>query len=139
LRWGATIVVLRLIYLIAALSSLYFLLAPTVSRVPGFKPVFVTTLFWCGAILFVIAVLLAKHLLGYVVAVAAALCIASVFFCELLVRLGCFRVDHRLVALPHNIPEWRFTLDKPVSHLLPISTLIALRFVGPAPGRVCAD
>jgi hypothetical protein len=31
-----------------------------------------------------------------------------------------------LVALPHNIPEWRFTLDKPVSHLLLISTLIAL-------------
>lgn len=123
---GARIAVLRLIYLLAALSSLYFVIAPTVSRVPDFKPVFVTTLFWCGAILFVVAAFLAKRLLGYGLAVAAGLCIASLYFCEVLVRLGHFRVEHRLVALPHDIPRWRFTLDKPVFHLLLISTLISL-------------
>ena len=123
---GARLAVLRLIYVLAGLSSLYFVIAPTVSRVPDFKPVFVTTLFWCGAILFVVAALLARRLLGFGLAVAAGLCIASLYFCEVLVRLRYFRVDHRLVALPHDIPRWRFTLDKPVFHLLLISTLVSL-------------
>jgi hypothetical protein len=123
---GAKLAVLRLIYVLAGLSSLYFVIAPAVSGVPDFKPVFVTTLFWCCAILFVVATFLAKRLLGYGLAVAAGLCIASLYFCEVLVRVGYFRLDHRLVALPHDIPRWRFTLDKPVFHLLLISTLISL-------------
>jgi hypothetical protein len=118
---------LRLIYFLAALSALYFVMAPTLSGVPDFKPVFVTALFWCGAILFFLAAtLLAKQPLGYGLAVAAGLCIALLFFCEVLVRFGYFRVERRLVALPHDIPRWRFTLDKPVFDLLLIFTLISL-------------
>jgi MFS superfamily sulfate permease-like transporter len=94
--------------------------------VPDFKPVFVTALFWCGAFRFLAATLLAKQRLGYGLALAAGLCIALLFFFEVLVRFGYFRVERRLVALPHDIPRWRFTLDKPVFDLLLISTLISL-------------
>lgn len=118
-------------YFVAALSALYFVIAPTISGERHLGPVFVTTLFWCSAILFFAATFWAKRPLGYGLAVVGGTCLTSLYFCAALVRLGYFRVEYRLVALPHAIPSWRFTLDKPVFLLLLISTFASL--VGSVP------
>lgn len=123
---GARRAALRLIYFLSSILTLYFVIAPIISRVPRSGPAWGTAVFWCGAIFFVAATLLAKSPLGYGLAVAGGLCISSLYLCQVLVRLGYFRVQYRLVAPAHEIPRWRFTLDKPLFLLLLISTLASL-------------
>lgn len=119
-------IALQLACFLASISALYSLLAPTISGVPRFRPIWVSGVFCVAAVLFGGAIFLAKRALGYGLALAGSLCILSLRVCEALVRVGYLRVEYRLVALSHPIPMWRFEFDKPAFLLLQISTFASL-------------
>lgn len=119
-------IALQVVCFLASISALYSLLAPTISGVPRFRPIWAIGVVCAAAVLFGGAIFLAKRPLGYGLALAGSLCILSLRVCEVLVRLGYFRVEYRLVALSQDIPRWRFEFDKPVFVLLQISTFASL-------------
>ena len=121
-------IISRLVYLVAGLSALYMAIAPTISGVPSLRSAWVTTAFWCGAILLMVAAL-GTHdlvdnsaLIGSSVIVALYGCLAMM---PILARLGYYHLETRLVAM-REPPRWRFVFDKPVLFLLLFSALAAL-------------
>jgi hypothetical protein len=100
-------------------------IAPIISGVPNSRSAWVTTAFWCGAILLIVAAL-GTHdlvnnsaLIGSSVIVALYGCLAMM---PILARRGYYHRETGLVAMCEP-PRWRFVFDKPVLVLLLFSPL----------------
>ena len=118
----------RFVNFLAGASALYVVLAPRLSDLPNLQPVWVTAALWSGAILLLVASLIARDFGSRLAAVGS--CIILARYCCLavlliLVQLGYYHFETRLVA-SHEAPRWRYTLDKPILILLLVSALVSL-------------
>src|ERR1700736_2942881 len=121
----------RVIYLLAGISALYMALVPMLSDIPNLRPAWFTVSIWLGAIFLILASLHRIQSRASRLAVIGSCFIVALYGCQaimpLLIRLGYYRVEDRLVASHQSaFDRWRFILDRPVFYILFLSAFASL-------------